>query len=150
MKLKLYLFIVEAQVKGRFIERNWVCCVHEMERWWHGFYRPKIFHPTLLAKQGRWILNNTNTLLNRTLMLSTLHRIASSCMEAQLKPNASYVWKSILEAQDIIVKDLRWRLGKKRSMKILGITGYQHGNTDNLSSWLTNHKLCYKKHMSVP
>ena len=56
-------------------------------------------------------------------MLSTLHRIDSSCMEAQLKPNASYVWKSMLEAQDIIVKDLRWRLGKKRSIKILGDYG---------------------------
>ena len=53
-------------------------------------------------------------------MLSTLHRIASSCIEAQLKPNASYVWKSILEARDIIVKGFRWRLENKRSMKILG------------------------------
>ena len=110
-----------------------VCTKWRGQRWWHGFYGPKIFRPTLLAKQGRWILDNTNTLLNRIWMLSTLHRIDSSCMEAQLKPNASYVWKSMLEAQDIISQRFEMETWEKKINKNIG--GLRDTNTEKPTTY---------------
>ena len=45
---------------------------------------------------------------------------SSSFMEAKLGSNPSYIWRSILAAQNMIRSGARWRIGNESNVRIWG------------------------------
>lgn len=60
----------------------------------------QFFNKALLAKQAWRVMTNTNALMART--LKNKYFPNSSFMEAKLSSMASYTWRFILSARDII------------------------------------------------
>ena len=65
-----------------------------------GFRDLKAFNLALLAKQGRRIQQNPNSLIHR--VLKAKYFAKSSFMDAQVGRNPSYIWRSIVAARPVI------------------------------------------------
>lgn len=81
-----------------------------------GFKNLKAFNLALLAKQGWRILKNPNSLLHSAFKVKYCAK--TSFMDAQLGRNPSYVWRSVIVAQDIIDRGLRWNVGNSKTVNI--------------------------------
>ncbi|KAM1949581.1 hypothetical protein ACFX15_009620 [Malus domestica] len=81
-----------------------------------GFRFLYAFNLGMLAKQGWRLLSNPQSLV--ATVLKAKYFPTSSFMEAPLKPGASYVWKSIYTARNVLSLGLRWQVGTGHSIRI--------------------------------
>lgn len=76
-----------------------------------GFRNMEAFNKTLLVKQAWFLVSQPDTLLNRALEAKYFPN--DSFLNAQLKENASYVWRSLLWSRLVMEKESRWCIGMK-------------------------------------
>ena len=81
-----------------------------------GFRDLKTFNLSLLAKQGWRLQNHSNSLFYR--VFKTKYFSHSNFVDAVTRSHPSYVWQSILAAQGIVRKGLRWRVGNGERIHI--------------------------------
>ena len=81
-----------------------------------GFKDLKAFNLALLAKQGWRLVQNTESLAHR--VLKARYFPNSSFLEAQVGKNSSYTWWSLMAAQEVLRRGLRWNIGNGRKTKI--------------------------------
>jgi len=83
-----------------------------------GFRDLEIFNLALLAKQGWRLIQQPDSLLSR--IMCEKYYPNSSFLQASLRHNPSYAWRSIFASKDILKKGLQWRIGNGTSTKIWG------------------------------
>ncbi|KAK4402962.1 hypothetical protein Sango_1036900 [Sesamum angolense] len=81
-----------------------------------GFKDLRTFNLAMLAKQGWRIFKNPNLLLSRILKARYFSR--GEFFDAKVGCNASYTWRSILDAQPILEDGIRWHIGDGRSVQV--------------------------------
>ena len=81
-----------------------------------GFKDLKAFNIALLAKQGWRLVQNTESLAHR--VLKARYFTNSSFLEAQVGKNSSYTWRSLMAAQEVLQRSLKWNIGNGRKTKI--------------------------------
>lgn len=82
-----------------------------------GFMDLRDFNISMLAKQGWRLLTNQQSLVRR--LFKARYYPNNSFMEAKLGDNPSFIWRSILEAQPLLMQGVRWTVGSGKSIKIL-------------------------------
>ncbi|CAN0845734.1 Uncharacterized mitochondrial protein AtMg00310 [Linum grandiflorum] len=70
----------------------------------------------MLGKQGWKFLSNPDALVSRVFKAKYFRQ--GDFLSARLGNRPSYVWRSILAAQQVVRKGCRWRLGDGRGIKI--------------------------------
>lgn len=83
-----------------------------------GFRNLREFNLALLGKQGWRVLRRPDSLAARILKARYFPR--TGFLEAKIGNNPSYVWRSMLEAQDVVRKGVRWCVGDGSGIKVLG------------------------------
>ena len=81
-----------------------------------GFKQLKQFNLALLAKQGWWLQMGGESLLY--LVFKAKYFPNCDFIQAKLGSNPSYAWCSILAAQQILEKGIRWQVGNGKKIKI--------------------------------
>ena len=81
-----------------------------------GFRNLQLFNIALLARQGWRLLQNPNSLVFR--ILKAKYFPTQSFLEASVRGNASYLWRSICEAKESLKLGLCWRVGNGAHIKI--------------------------------
>ena len=81
-----------------------------------GFRDLKAFNLALLAKQGWRILKNPNSLVHRVYKVKYFAK--DLFLHAQLGLRPSYAWRSIMAANEVIVKGYRWNIGNGQRVNI--------------------------------
>lgn len=81
-----------------------------------GFKRLREFNIAMLAKQAWRIVNETNPLV--TCIMRARYFPNSNFLDAKMGSNPSYVWRSLMEAQDIVRQGFRKRIGNGESTGI--------------------------------
>lgn len=74
------------------------------------------FNLAMLGKQIWPIIQYPNSLLNR--VLKAKYFPSCDVLEAQLKPTASFTWKSIMCAMELVKQGVRWRIGYGTQVRI--------------------------------
>ena len=83
-----------------------------------GFRKLHEFNLEMLGKQGWRLLTSPESLVSR--IFKARYFPSSSFMEAELGSNPSYIWRSILAAQNMIRSGARWRIGNGSNVRIWG------------------------------
>lgn len=65
-----------------------------------GFKILRDFSIAILVKQACHVVNNTNTLVTSILRARYFPNL--NFLDAKLRTNPSYVWRSLMEAQDVV------------------------------------------------
>ena len=81
-----------------------------------GFKDLKAFNLAFLAKQGWRLTQNTKSLAHK--VLKARYFSNSNFLEAQIGKNLSYTWRSLMAAQEVLRRGLRWNVGNGRKTKI--------------------------------
>lgn len=81
-----------------------------------GFRELKQFNLAMLAKQGWRLVNNDNPLV--TNMMKARYFPNGDFLNATLGENPSYMWRSILSAQEFVKQGCRKRIGNGDSTKV--------------------------------
>jgi hypothetical protein len=81
-----------------------------------GFRDLQHFNKALLARQGWRLLHQPSSLLCRVLKAKYFPN--TSFLEAGVPGNASYIWRSICAAKEVLNCGLRWRVGSGDRIKI--------------------------------
>ena len=81
-----------------------------------GFGDLQLFNLALLARQGWRLLQNPDSLIHR--FLKANYFPAHSFLDATVKPNASYIWRSLCETRGVLGRDMRWRVDDGTQIKI--------------------------------
>ena len=81
-----------------------------------GMRNMQMFNKALLAKQGWRVMTNPDSLMAKT--LKNKYFPNASFMEAKLSSTASYTWRSILSARDIIARGAIKVVGEGRSIDV--------------------------------
>uniref|UniRef100_A0A2N9GC52 Reverse transcriptase zinc-binding domain-containing protein n=1 Tax=Fagus sylvatica TaxID=28930 RepID=A0A2N9GC52_FAGSY len=81
-----------------------------------GFRDLRLFNSALLARQCWRIIKNPHSLLVR--VLKSKYFPNSSFLDAKMPHNASFAWRSILGAREIISLGTRWRVGNGTNIRI--------------------------------
>ncbi|XP_075658626.1 putative mitochondrial protein AtMg00310 [Castanea sativa] len=81
-----------------------------------GFRDIHAFNLAMLAKQARRLLTETHSLFYRVYKA----RYFPSCtfMEAELGTNPSFVWRSLLQAREVVREGSIWEVGDGRSIGV--------------------------------
>uniref|UniRef100_A0A2N9F3X0 Reverse transcriptase domain-containing protein n=1 Tax=Fagus sylvatica TaxID=28930 RepID=A0A2N9F3X0_FAGSY len=74
-----------------------------------GFRDLQLFNSALLARQGWRLLHNSTSLVFRVLKAKYFPH--SSFLDACVPHNASFTWRSICDAKEVLKSGLRWRVG---------------------------------------
>lgn len=74
-----------------------------------GFRRLKEFNLAMLTKQALRFIHKPNSLVAR--VLKAKYYPDTCFLEAKRKGNLSFVWRNLMETQEIIRKHNRWRVG---------------------------------------
>lgn len=74
------------------------------------------FNRALLVKQGWRILTCNSYLMSKT--LKAKYFPTSSFLEAKVKGNSSFTWRSILAAKDLIIGGSRWVVSNGKNIEI--------------------------------
>lgn len=82
----------------------------------------------MLAKLGWKMMSDPETLWVR--VFKNKYFKNSSFLDVAVKPNASYVWKSIASTRDIIREESAWRIGDGANVPFL------------VDSWMPGGPLC--------
>ncbi|KAL8103570.1 hypothetical protein AgCh_027952 [Apium graveolens] len=80
------------------------------------FKKLRSFNITMLAKKGWRLINNENPL--ETNIMHAKYFPGSDFLSASLSTNPSYMWRSIMEAQDWVKQGCRRRIGDESSTKV--------------------------------
>ena len=83
-----------------------------------GFKSLKEFNLAMLAKQGWRLQQRQNSLTHHVLKSKYFPHYDFS--QAMLGNNPSFMWRSLMAAQDIVKHDLRWRIGNGEKVKVWG------------------------------
>lgn len=83
-----------------------------------GMRNLQIFNEALLTKQAWRIINFPNSLMARK--LKSKYFPHTSLMDVKQSPVASFTWRSILSARDLLQKGLRKVVGHGHSVEIWG------------------------------
>lgn len=83
-----------------------------------GFRRLREFNLAMLSKQAWRLLHNHSSLVAR--VFKAKYYPHCSFLDAKCGSNPSFIWKSVLESQDIIRNNSRWRVGNEHSISISG------------------------------
>uniref|UniRef100_A0A803NFH1 Reverse transcriptase domain-containing protein n=1 Tax=Cannabis sativa TaxID=3483 RepID=A0A803NFH1_CANSA len=97
---------------------SWKRLCHHKTKGGMGFRNLRDFNMALLGKQGWRLCVNTNSLVAR--IFKARYYPNGSFLTASLGSNPSYVWRSILEAQKLVVSGVRWTVGNGRNIRVLG------------------------------
>ena len=81
-----------------------------------GFRDLRSFNLALLAKQGWRLLTNLNSLFSRVYKAKYFPHC--SFAEATLGRNPSYAWRSLMAAQNIIQRGMRWQVGNGDKIRV--------------------------------
>ena len=81
-----------------------------------GFRDLKSFNKALLAKQGWRLQTNTRSLFSR--VFKAKYFPDCDFTEASIGNHPSFVWRSIMSAQSVVKKGIRWRVGNGKSIQI--------------------------------
>ncbi|CAH9112535.1 unnamed protein product [Cuscuta europaea] len=81
-----------------------------------GFRKIRDFNKAMLAKQGWKLLTEPDFLAGR--VFQAHYYPGQSYLTASLGNNPSFIWRSLVEVQDIIRKGVRWRVGDEKSINI--------------------------------
>ena len=81
-----------------------------------GFKNLKLFNKALLAKQGWHLQMGGNSLLYR--VLKAKYFPTSDFVHALIGHNPSYIWRSLIFAQRLVIEGLRWRVGNGANIKV--------------------------------
>ena len=81
-----------------------------------GFRDIHAFNLAMLAKQARRLTQDNHSLFFR--VYKARYFPNNSFVEAALGHNPSYVWRSLLEARELIQAATVWKVGNGRSIKI--------------------------------
>ncbi|KAL8112547.1 hypothetical protein AgCh_020026 [Apium graveolens] len=83
-----------------------------------GFRNFRDFNLAMLGKQcWRLIINPTNLVAR---IYKARYFKDSSLLEARLGNNPSFIWRSLLEARDVVLAGSRWRVGPGSEINIVG------------------------------
>ena len=82
-----------------------------------GFRDLRAFNLALLAKQGWRMVQCKDSLLYKCFKARCFPR--SSFLDAKVSPNCSYVWRSLMDAQPILLFGHCWRVGNGLSINVL-------------------------------
>ena len=86
------------------------------ERGGLGFRNLKLFNLALLAKQGWRLQTNSSSLFCRVFQAKYFpHR---SFVDANMGRNPSYAWWSLMVAQGVVWKGIRWQVGDGESIRV--------------------------------
>lgn len=81
-----------------------------------GFKKLSEFNIAMLAKQAWRLINNVNPLV--TQIMKARYYPNADFLQASLGVNPSYVWRSILEAQEVVSKGCRRRIGDGKDTRV--------------------------------
>ncbi|KAL8108548.1 hypothetical protein AgCh_024858 [Apium graveolens] len=81
-----------------------------------GFKKLREFNVAMLAKQAWRIVNEVNPLVTK--VMRARYFAGSNFLEAKLGNNPSYVWRSLMETQEVIRQGCRRRIGTGQNTKI--------------------------------
>ncbi|KAL8102066.1 hypothetical protein AgCh_026811 [Apium graveolens] len=81
-----------------------------------GFRELRKFNIAMLAKQGWRLLNNENPLV--TSLIKARYYPNSDFLNAKLGSNPSYMWRSIIDAQDAVKQGCRRKIGDGQSTRV--------------------------------
>lgn len=79
-----------------------------------GFKQLKQLNLTLLAKQGWRLQSGRDSLVYWVIKVRNFPN--SDFVHVGLDSNPSYTWRSIMVAQNVVRKGVRWRVGNGRSI----------------------------------
>lgn len=83
-----------------------------------GFKKIRDFNIAMLGRQGWRLLKFEESLVGR--VFKARYYPNGTFVEAKLGNNLSYVWRSILEAQTLIKRGARWRVGDGSCIEVVG------------------------------
>ncbi|KAM6584214.1 hypothetical protein CsatB_011216 [Cannabis sativa] len=83
-----------------------------------GFRNLRSFNLALLGKQGWRLLTNPETLVARIFKARYYPR--GTFFSAEIGNNPSYVWRSVLEARQILTHGVCWSIGNGSAISVLG------------------------------
>lgn len=81
-----------------------------------GFKRLREFNIAMLGKQAWRLIQYPNSMLAR--IYKAKYFPNSTFFEASLGSNPSFIWRSILESQPILIAGCRWRVGNGNSINV--------------------------------
>ncbi|XP_074377605.1 uncharacterized protein LOC141719122 [Apium graveolens] len=81
-----------------------------------GFRNFRDFNVSMLGKQGWRIITNPNTLVSR--LYKARYFVDTDFLNASRGHNPSFIWRSILEARDLLKEGIRWRVGSGETILI--------------------------------
>ena len=81
-----------------------------------GFWDLRSFNLVLLAKQGWRLLTNSTSLFCRVYKAKYFQHCSFD--EATIGRNPSYAWRSLMAAQGIIKRDMRWQVGSGNKIRV--------------------------------
>ncbi|XP_074351404.1 putative mitochondrial protein AtMg00310 [Apium graveolens] len=82
-----------------------------------GFRNFRDFNIAMLGKQAWRLITNPSTLVAR--LYKAKYYATSDFLQAKLGHNPSFIWWIILEAKNLLLDGVRWRVGNEKSIKIL-------------------------------
>uniref|UniRef100_A0A803NHG8 Reverse transcriptase domain-containing protein n=1 Tax=Cannabis sativa TaxID=3483 RepID=A0A803NHG8_CANSA len=83
-----------------------------------GFRNLRSFNLALLGKQGWSLLTKPDTLVSA--ILKARYYPWGSFFTTDIGNNPNYVWRSVLEARQLVLKGVRWTVGDGTSISVLG------------------------------
>jgi hypothetical protein len=81
-----------------------------------GFRDLVVFNQALLAKQGWRLIQNPNSLTAR--IFKNKYYPSTTFLEASQRPQISFVWRSLLNARNLLKQGLLWRVGDGLFIKV--------------------------------
>ena len=88
---------------------SWERTCRPKEEWGLGFKDLKSFNLALLAKQGWRLQTNSSSLFSRVYKAKYFPN--GDFVEVEVGKKASFAWRSIMAAQHLVKRSLRWQVG---------------------------------------
>lgn len=97
-----------------------------------GFKKLLEFNKAMLAKQAWRLINNVNPLV--TQLMKARYYPRSDFLQASLGVNPSYVWRSIMKVQDVVLKGCRRRIGDGKDTRVWQVPWLSNAENGCLTS----------------
>lgn len=101
---------------GVYIGKKWEDLCRPKVEGGLGFWEFEAFNFALLAKQGLRLIKNSEFSVAR--VLKVRYDAQSNFMNVRIGTGASFVWRSILEALELLKQGLRWRIGNTEQVQV--------------------------------
>ncbi|XP_060959224.1 uncharacterized protein LOC115699974 [Cannabis sativa] len=119
MEQLMYKFWWQASTKNNkgIHWKSWDRLTEHKSKGGMGFRNLRDFNISLLSKQGWRLLCQPHSLVGR--IFKARYYKNGDFLSAELGANPSFVWRSILEAQDVVREGVRCRIGNGSSVSVL-------------------------------